>query len=303
MADGVQDNAASEATGEVVEGITGSQSFSASVPEVDPLRPKASDTPRPDHIPEKFWDPVKGEVRLEEMAKSYSELESKIGQPKAEAEEETAEEATEETTETTEESTEETTEDTEESSEESTEEETSEETEPALKSAVEAAQKVYAEKGELDADARQPLIDAGITNDQIDFYIQGVKAQEQALRMAAEKAADGTYEDVEAAIAWAAENWTEKRIVAFNAQTGDVETIGPAVESLMKDYRAANPSEGSLTNVNSGVTRGDVYTHADEFAADLKEADEHPDAARGRVLRRAALDKQQRSLKARSIKS
>jgi hypothetical protein len=30
---------------------------------------------RPEHIPEKFWDAEKGEVRVEEMAKSYAELE------------------------------------------------------------------------------------------------------------------------------------------------------------------------------------------------------------------------------------
>lgn len=30
---------------------------------------------RPEHIPEKFWDAEKGEVRVEDLAKSYSELE------------------------------------------------------------------------------------------------------------------------------------------------------------------------------------------------------------------------------------
>jgi len=30
---------------------------------------------RPDHIPEKFWDTEAGEVNVEAMAKSYSELE------------------------------------------------------------------------------------------------------------------------------------------------------------------------------------------------------------------------------------
>lgn len=34
---------------------------------------------RPDYVPEKFWNPESGEVRLQEMASSYSSLESKIG--------------------------------------------------------------------------------------------------------------------------------------------------------------------------------------------------------------------------------
>lgn len=37
---------------------------------------------RPDHIPEKFWDPEKGEPRLEAMAKAYQDLEKKLGNNK-----------------------------------------------------------------------------------------------------------------------------------------------------------------------------------------------------------------------------
>lgn len=35
---------------------------------------------RPAHVPEKFWDAEKGEVRLEELTKSYTELEKKASQ-------------------------------------------------------------------------------------------------------------------------------------------------------------------------------------------------------------------------------
>jgi len=49
---------------------------------VEPLRDPAADPAaddgkpqRPDNIPEKFWDAEKGEVRLDELAKSYAELE------------------------------------------------------------------------------------------------------------------------------------------------------------------------------------------------------------------------------------
>lgn len=42
---------------------------------------------RPSHIPEKFWDAEKGEVRVEELAKSYSELEKNRGKPPAKADE------------------------------------------------------------------------------------------------------------------------------------------------------------------------------------------------------------------------
>ncbi len=39
-----------------------------------------NDTPqRPDHVPEKFWDEDSGAVRTEALAKSYSELEKRLG--------------------------------------------------------------------------------------------------------------------------------------------------------------------------------------------------------------------------------
>lgn len=53
-----------------------------------PETPKAPEAPakkeRPAHIPEKFWDAEKGEVRVEDLAKSYAELEKARSQPKKE---------------------------------------------------------------------------------------------------------------------------------------------------------------------------------------------------------------------------
>ena len=40
--------------------------------------------PRPEHIPEKFWDATKGEVNLEEFGKSYTNLEKYVGGKKEE---------------------------------------------------------------------------------------------------------------------------------------------------------------------------------------------------------------------------
>jgi hypothetical protein len=43
----------------------------------------ASKPQKPEGVPEKFWDAEKGEVRVAEMAKSYSELEKSKGKPAA----------------------------------------------------------------------------------------------------------------------------------------------------------------------------------------------------------------------------
>lgn len=46
----------------------------------DPAKPA-----RPEHIPEKFWDADKGQVKVDELAKSYGELEKGRGKPAAAA--------------------------------------------------------------------------------------------------------------------------------------------------------------------------------------------------------------------------
>jgi hypothetical protein len=285
------------ATGEVTENLAGTASFTVEASAPDPMRPSIEPKPAPEGIPEKFWDADKGEVRLAEMAKSYAELEAKFSAPKEETEaateesEETSEEVTEESTE---ESTEETTEET------SEEEESSEETsEASLADAMTAAQTAYAETGELSAEVRAPLLEAGISNEHIDLYLAGVKAYEEGLKSAAMKAAGvEDYAEVQKAVEWAAKNWSPKKIEAFNAQSGDVETVGLAVTALFKDYRGAEPGEGRLTNVTSGTNRGDVYSDRLEFDRDLAKAD----TARDPLARKAAVAKMERSIKAGSLK-
>lgn len=44
--------------------------------------PGPSGAQRPEFVPEKFWDPSKGEVRLQDAFKSLSEVESKVGKHK-----------------------------------------------------------------------------------------------------------------------------------------------------------------------------------------------------------------------------
>src|SRR5690349_24013892 len=43
--------------------------------------------------------------------------------------------------------------------------------------------------------------------------------------------------------------------------------------SLMAEYRAANPGEGKLANINSGISRGEIYESMDDFRKDLDAAD------------------------------
>lgn len=55
----------------------------AETPEIAPVPPAAAPSPasdsRPDYLPEKFWDAGAGEARIEALARSYAELEKKLG--------------------------------------------------------------------------------------------------------------------------------------------------------------------------------------------------------------------------------
>jgi hypothetical protein len=272
----------------------GGREFKGAVEHRDPLAPQL--TPAPEGIPEKFWDPIKGELRTTDLIKSYGELEKKFAAPKADDEE--VEKVDDDAAP-----------DGDGEGENEPEGEQSDDNEneadgdddAALAPVIEAAAQVYAETGDLPAEAREPLLKAGITNEQIDFYLAGVKATEAALQNAAATAA-GSPEELEAAMKWAAtedSGWSDKKRIAFNAQMGDPDTIKLAVPGLMAEYRAANKGEGRLQNINSGVNRGDVYESMEEFRQELRKADDLRDG----VARRKALDKLRRSRKAGTVKS
>jgi hypothetical protein len=188
---------------------------------------------RPVSIPEKFWDAEKGEVRTEALLASYTELEKKLGGGKAEPDpdEKTPENDTARIKPSVA---------TEEGSESGDGDEEGAEAQPAavLTSAIEAAQQVYAETGELSEDTVKSLVDAGIPEHVVSFYLEGIKAQEKALAAAAYAAAGGE-EQYKAAVAWAAKNWSAEEINAYDSAVGNPKLIGVTVAGLVASWKAA----------------------------------------------------------------
>jgi hypothetical protein len=313
VADGVQDSAAS---GEVVETVGGSPEFVGSHELKDPMRPTVETVAAPEGVPEKFWDADKGVLNTDALLASYKELESKLGQGKSDEGSDDASDDKDDASDDQEGSDDDQKDGDDDASDDQKDgdesdkdidddqkddEDGDKEDAPApLEAAIEAAREAYKETGDLSEEHRAPLIAAGISNDQIDLYLAGVRATEAAMRQAATEAAGvDDYAEVEQAIEWASKNWSAKKITAFNAQTGDVETVPLAIAALFKDYRAAEPGEGKLANINGGTNRGDVYTDRREFDADLAKADK----ARDGVARAKAVAKMDRSLKAKSLKN
>lgn len=265
---------------------------SAAPPE---FRPQDAGKPqRPDTVPEKFWDAEKGVVNQDALLKSYLELEKTRGAapevtetPEAKAAREAAEALANETPEQKEAR----------EAEEKAKETPAPEGDNPVTSAITAAQEAYAaNNGELPAETRKALVDAGIPEAAIDAHLSAVKAEEAALRVTAAEAADGL--DVDELFGWAAENLEQEEIVLLNQGLANPKTMAKTVAGLARDFRDANPTEGRLSRVPGGSNYGDVYNDKNQFIADLAAADKSGD----RNARAAAVQKLSRSKKAGTIK-
>lgn len=186
---------------------------------------------KPEGLPEKFNS-------VEDLAKSYAELEKKLGDNKQE-------EPKEETP--------------------KTETKTSdlEIAEKAVESAglnMDNLATEYNEKGELDAKSYEALEKAGIPKDYVNQFIEGQKA-------IADQQANSIKEMVGGADAyaemsnWAAENMSEQEKTAYNTAVNskDIETAKLAVVGLKAKFEKANGSEPKLVEGKGTITGQDGY--------------------------------------------
>lgn len=237
---------------------------------------------RPEHIPEKFWDAEKGEVRVEELAKSYAELErAKAAPPKAEGDAGAAgaaddadlppEVAQFKTT---------------------------------LTESIATARATMTEK----LVAGQPLEDAdyapfekvGISRDDIDFIIEGMQARGAQVKAEIHKEVGG--EDAYTAMQeWARANLTKEEIAAYDhdvVQSNDRSVNLNAVRGLFARYQLAT-GRGSRDVTLQGDRRGTVsgYQSGAEMRADMASEKYQKDsgfraqvAARVKAARAAGVD-------------
>lgn len=192
--------------------------------------PAAAKPTKPEGIPDKFWDAEKGEVRVAEMAKSYTELEKKtppapaakpdlkISPAPAAGDPAAAQAAVDKA---------------------------------GLNMAEFNAE--YAEKGALSPESYAKLAEKGFDKDTVDTYIEGQKARAERYDAAAFEAS-GSKEKFFEMTKWAASNLKPAEIAAFNAAvtSGDVEQMRLAVTGVRAKFEA---SEGSSPNLLTGGAR------------------------------------------------
>ncbi|MAI39628.1 hypothetical protein [Alteromonas sp.] len=182
------------------------------------------DPERPEWLPEKFKS-------AEDMAKAYSQLESKLGQTPQEQS----------------------------TSEEYSGNETPNEVAEVLDASgldFEAFQQEYAELGGLTEDAYSALEEAGFPPSMVDSWIEGQNALASQITGSMYDLVGGQ-DEYATMVSWAADNLPESEVDAFNTTmaTQDPNLITLAIQGLNARYRSeAEPSllQGGTGNVRSG---------------------------------------------------
>lgn len=198
---------------------------------------------KPEGLPEKFNS-------VEDLAKSYSELEKKLGDNKEEAPKEDAPKTETKTTDL-------------------------DIAEKAVESAglnMENLATEYNEKGELDTKSYEALEKAGIPKDYVNQFIEGQKAiaDQQAKSIKDIVGGADAYTEMSD---WAANNMTDQEKTAYNTAVNskDIETAKLAVVGLKAKFEKANGNEPNLVEGKATVSGQDGYKSWAEVTAAMSD--------------------------------
>lgn len=206
--------------------------------------PAADKPTKPEWVPEKFWDADKGEVKTEDLAKSYGELEKKAsGKKPAEPAKAPA---------------------------------GSDDAQAAVEAKgldFAAFDAEYQTDGKLSDESYATLAEAGFDKARVDTYMAGVKAAGDALLSAAHDAVGGP-EQFQAMQEWAVKNASEADLKAYNEliETGDPAKIALAVQGLAARQAAAegSPAQRRIDGSGNAAAVGDVYESRAQMLVDMK---------------------------------
>jgi hypothetical protein len=184
---------------------------------------------KPEGIPDKFYNATTGEVDYVSMAKSYQELEKKIGQPKEDPKQAKETEPPKEKSEAP-----------------------ADEADKAVEKAgldMVSLQQEFAEKGEISEASYEALEKAGISKETVDAYVAGQQALVEQVRTQAFTLTDGE-DNYNAMVNWAVDNLSPEEIESFNNQVntrnkGVRETV---IRGLYSRFTSENGSGGNLVS-------------------------------------------------------
>lgn len=217
-------------------------------PPVEPIKAE-----RPEHIPEKFWDAEKGEVRVEELAKSYAELEKGKVKPDDKAADDKGK---------------------------------------APDAEVEAAQAEFSKlreettasivaTGAPSEEQYAAYEKRGFSRDDIDAFIAGQQAVGQLQVMEVHTAVGGK-EAYDAAVAWARSSFSPEEVAAYDrdVHSADKAVMLNAARGLIARYQQANGTDGrSVTGKSNNGVSGASYASKAEMVKDMQDPKYAKDAA------------------------
>jgi len=185
---------------------------------VETTEEQAPTEERPEWLPEKFSS-------AEEMAKSYSELEKKLGQPEQQTEDEEQPQQAEDTN------------------------DDNQEAGNYNEAVVEASQEFFQNDGQLSEETYKKLEEVGLPRDLVDSYAAGQQALMQSEESEIKGVAGGQYDQM---AEWANEHLPSEEIDAFDEAVtgGTVQQAKLAVQGLYARYQNSMGSTPKLTQGN-----------------------------------------------------
>lgn len=210
---------------------------------------KVEEVKRPEGLPEKF-------KTVEDMAKSYSELESKLGAEDKSFENEKTQP---------------------EPKKDNLEIEADQKTaEKAVESAgldMDQLQSEYDANGTLDEKSFAALEKAGIPKSYVDAFIQGQEAVATQMQntIKAEVGGEESYSEI---VTWAKDALNPQEIAAFNktVNSNDLEAVKLAVTGLKARHDAVNGTDPKLISGKAGTDTGGGYNSWAQVTAAMKDA-------------------------------
>lgn len=194
---------------------------------------------RPEHIPEKFWDAATGQVKVDDLAKSYAELERGRSQAPASDATKTAEEAAK-----------------------AAGADTSQLDFNALSQEFQA-------NGQLSPETYQKLEQSGLDRNLVDQFIAGQMALAAQMEQEAFSLVGGQ-DQYTAMLDWAAQNLSKAEQDAFDAAvTGNAAQRKQAIVALQAQFERAVGKNPQLVSGNAGSSVG-VYQSRAEMVRDMQ---------------------------------
>ena len=185
---------------------------------------------KPEGIPEKFWDPKTGQVNYEAMAKSYTELEAKLGANKPATPQDTPQTPPE----------------------------------TPVDTVFTQAARELTEKGAISEATYKTLAEQhSIPKQFVDAYVEGQLAKQQLQQQTSSQqeeqllGAIGGREAFQTMASWAAQNFSEVELKAFNQQVSlSPESAALALQLLKSRYEQVNGRDAKLITGGRPVAQG-----------------------------------------------